>query len=609
MPAKKRVSKARLDDEKTLVSLSSESARESVASRYGRSSTKEKTGDMGELDNLLEGISPFSKDNSGHYTVKDAIELSRKAYWNVSVYKQTIDMQTELCNSKIHLNGGSKTSLKFFRWWLEKINIWHFGYQWFKEYALSSNVITYRLDSTVSDSELRRNTRVSKAAKNIPLKYTILNPSCIAVCEAQNFIDPEFGWVLTASQVEMLKKSTNKDAKQIVKDNQLDKLKKQSYYFVKLDPNKIRAVFNGKLDYEPLAIPMYYPVLRDINLKLTLQKAEQVITRTIDKAILLLSIGPQDDIAISQKIAHETAEMLKIPAVGRSLVVQQGSKGEWLIPDLNKIFGPEKYKSINEDIANGLMNIFWGEEKLGSSIIKIKIFLERLKQAREAFINLWLKPEMKHVAEIMGFESIPEPSFEEISLKDDLEYMKIANRLYEIGFLTPKDVLHYYQTGEMPTYADLVEHQREFVQFQQEGLFIENINVRKEAGRPTGSSSPRTQNEPGIQENTSQAAKVSIEKLQEGVSKITSLMSSVKSEYKRKHGIARLRGEHEKMVEKIAEEILLQEEPEKWQESVATYVNDPFYDNGSERKDKIMEIAAQFNTSIIGAVQFFDSQI
>ena len=69
-------------------------------------------------------------------------------------------------------------------------------------------------------------------------------------------------------------------------------------------------------------------------------------------------------------------------------------------------FGEEKYKVVNSDISNGLMNIFWGEEKFANSMVKIKVFLERLNSAREAYLNEFLIPEMERVAKSLGITDI-----------------------------------------------------------------------------------------------------------------------------------------------------------------------------------------------------------
>ena len=53
---------------------------------------------------------------------------------------------------------------------------------------------------------------------------------------------------------------------------------------------------------------------------------------------------------------------------------------------------------MGSTIRVGLNNILVGEnEKFANQSIKVKIFIERLKQAREIFINQFLYPEIKRI--------------------------------------------------------------------------------------------------------------------------------------------------------------------------------------------------------------------
>ncbi len=160
-----------------------------------------------------------------------------------------------------------------------------------------------------------------------------------------------------------------------------------------LDPDKLTAIFCKKQDYEPLAVPMYFPVLFDINLKMQLKKAESVVARTTDYIILLIKMGaPADKLAgqpYDNRLSAKMQELFKSESVGRVLMADWTTEMEFVIPDLNKILGPDKYKVVNQDISDGLMNIFFSEAKFADSMIKTKMFLERLKEARKAYLELF----------------------------------------------------------------------------------------------------------------------------------------------------------------------------------------------------------------------------
>ena len=57
-------------------------------------------------------------------------------------------------------------------------------------------------------------------------------------------------------------------------------------------------------------------------------------------------------------------ELFKNESVGRALIADYTTKAQFVIPDLNKVLGSEKYKIVNEDIKEGLQNIIVGSEKV-----------------------------------------------------------------------------------------------------------------------------------------------------------------------------------------------------------------------------------------------------
>ena len=56
-----------------------------------------------------------------------------------------------------------------------------------------------------------------------------------------------------------------------------------------IDQDKLVVIFYQKQDYEPFALPMFFPVLADINMKLELQKCDMVVSKTIESIIMLVT--------------------------------------------------------------------------------------------------------------------------------------------------------------------------------------------------------------------------------------------------------------------------------------------------------------------------------
>ena len=168
---------------------------------------------------------------------------------------------------------------------------------------------------------------------------------------------------------------------------------------MRLDPYRLSFSFYKKQDYEPFAVPFGFPVLTDINAKLELKKMDQAICRTVENVILLITMGTDPEKGgVNPNNLKAMQTLFKNESVGRVLVSDYTTKAEFIIPELDRVLGPDKYDILNEDIKQGLQNIVIGEEKYSSTQVKAEIFIDRLKEARNGFINDFLQREIKRVA-------------------------------------------------------------------------------------------------------------------------------------------------------------------------------------------------------------------
>ena len=241
---------------------------------------------------------------------------------------------------------------------------------------------------------------------------------------------------------------------------------------VYLDPEKLVFSFYKKQDYEPFAIPFGFPVLDDINWKMELKKIDQAITRTIENVILLVTMGNTPDKGgINPNNLQAMQRLFENESIGRALIADYTTKAEFIIPDLNKVLGPTKYQIVNEDIKEGLQNIIVGKENYSSTQIKAQIFLERLKEARNAFLNDVMQPQIKEVCRTMGFRNFPTAKFVEIDIKDEVQLQRVASRLIEMGVITPEQGMTALKQGVYPDPEDLRDAQEKFVEDREKGYY------------------------------------------------------------------------------------------------------------------------------------------
>lgn len=289
----------------------------------------------------------------------------------------------------------------------------------------------------------------------------------------------------------------------------------------------------------------------------------------------------------------------------------------FITPDLNKILGSEKYETVNKDIADGLMNIFFKEEKFSNSSIKIKVFMERLKEARTSYLENFLKPEMKRIAKELGFKSVPEPKFKEIDLKDEFELYKIYNRLAELGLLTPEELFNAYEGKKMPLPEDSVSAQKEFKKLKEEGLYEPIIGAKKTSGAENGGGrepgqTVKDQNKKPTGEGTKSSFdpkkhQSSFIKLKEVVAKADKVFNKVQESYKTKNKIKRLSKRKKDLAYLIAKNIYISEDIDKWEESVEEYIENPLLQK--ETKEEIIELAEIHDVSEVNAAFLYYSKL
>lgn len=568
------------------------------------------SGLSGEIENINKGVSPFSRDNTGTLSAQQAIVLCQKAYWNVAIFRNTIDIQTEFANSKLSFRGKNKRSIKFFNEWYKKINGWSLSERFFREWFRSGNVFIYKFLYNITNPEVNKMSR-AEVAKKIPLRYTILNPADMRAEGSATFINFNYYKMLNSYELARLKVPKTEDEKRFMESLPVsvrEQIKRGELPEIPIDTEYLTAVFCGKQDYEALSVPMYYPVLFDIDLKLEFKKMEKVIARTADYMILLITAGDKDrDANTNSRILSALQDLFEMESVGRVLVSDYSTKAEFVLPDLNKILGPDKYQVVNQDIANGLMNIFWGDEKYANSMTKIKVFLERLSSARQAFLNNFLIPEMEMIASELGFTEIPEPVFDEVDLKEEIEYMKVYTRLAEIGMLTPEELFETFETHSLPLSENSIEAQNKFKELKEKGLYEPIIGGQKKdalgqpAGRPAGTKAPQTTKKV----SPIGASKFSLQKISDNIKLVNDLSESVESKYRELNKIKRLSSKQKDLCWSVTESIISSKNSNEWQESIATFIENPIV----SPDEQTLNIAAEHNISLFLAGLLKQSKI
>ena len=341
---------------------------------------------------------------------------------------------------------------------------------------------------------------------------------------------------------------------------------------------------------------------------------------------------------INQKNLEAMQKIFDNESVGRVLIADYTTKAEFVIPKIADLLDAKKYEVVNEDIRHGLNNILIGQEKFANQSIKVKVFIERLKQARETFLNEFLHPEMRRISKILGFRKTPSPHFEDIDIKDAIEYNRIYTRLVELGILTPEEGMQAMESGRLPDSAESKESQQEYKELRNKGFYEpmiggpetqkqiqqtgikstekintenknsnEKINEIKVKSTPTTSSpnSGKGQPKKAGKENgrppgtgTPQSSKnvkpmgygFSLSKIKENMALYQKLESDVRIELKKIHNIKRMSKKQSEVAEEISNLIISNESPENWNKNIGKYCKAP-HDHNLDRVKEVQEIA------------------
>lgn len=546
---------------------------------------------------------PLSYSNEKHYiSPRSSILLCQKAYANIAIFRNAIDVMSEFSNSDIYLEGGSEKAKNFIEKWMEKIEIWKFKDQYFREYYRSGNVFIYKLNARFSAEDLVKLNKVYAAEKEvqpnrkIPVKYVFLNPYDFVADRVLSFDvqDGVYKKILSEYDIQKLKNpqteydqevfdSLPEDAKKAITGNQFN----QEGVLISLDPSKLMFSFYKKQDYEPFATPFGFPVLDDINWKMELKKVDQAITRTIENVILLVTMGNTPDKGgVNPNNLKAMQDLFQNESIGRALIADYTTKAEFVIPDLNKVLGADKYEIVNEDIKEGLQNIIVGKENYSSTQVKAQIFLERLKEARNTFLNDILQPQIKEVCKAMGFKNYPKAKFVEIDIKDEVQMHRVTSRLIEMGIITPEQGMTALKQGVYPNPADLKTAQEKFVEQREKGFYTP-LSVAQpilpEGQEPDQSQpQPATQNETGRPAGTktktnnliAQEDTYSRADIQSVIYAIEDLGKHMESELKKAYNKKRLSKDHKSMIESLSESIVMSSNMDCWKSTASECIKD-----------------------------------
>jgi len=582
--------------------------------------------DVDPFPNISAGVLPYTQ-NGGYYSMGAAIDTAVLAYFNVAIVRNTINLYQDFSVSPLHIKTNNRTVKKFFTQWFEAINLSSLMSQYFLEYYRSGNVFLYKFNGKITDDKFNSmQTATAAKKKELPIRYIILNPSQIYLQLGPTY-DYNFSKMLSTYELQRLRNPQTPEDKQVFNDfpktiqQQIKTGGAIPYVYAPLDTNRLYYTFYRKQSYEPLAVPMVFPVLGDIEFKLELKAMDRALARSMEQMMLLVTAGESVDKnkgtpAYNPQNFETLKQMFKNQTVGRVLVADWTVKADWKIPDLKELLGEAKYARVDRDIREGLQFLFFGDEKFANASVKAKVFIESLREGRRAFLDDFLRPEVKKVCETMGFKNVPKLEFEEIDLGDQTALQRLFLQMAQTGLLTDTELNQALKTGILPDKESSLENQRAYKKERDEGLYMPLVGGGKESGadgRPTGTGTKMPNKKVG--KIGTKASKISGDRMVKSIFAMNAVQAEVESAYKKMYkkwlkdnGRKDLDENQKEVAQMVAKSIILNEPEDKWMESVASYVKSP-KEYPEEVGIALDQIGAEFDVDPWQAIILYRSQI
>jgi len=538
--------------------------------------------------------------------MKNAIELCARAYVGVPIFRNAVEVAVEFSNQELYIKTDNTSMKTFFQEWFKIIDIDKLKQDGLREYYRSGNVFFYKFSGKFGPAYYK-NFQQSFGSKNnrIPIRYYLLNPANVFVPTGLSF-PYTYVRLLSTYDIERLRTPQTEQDQQVYDDMPQfvkDQINVTSAYplgiYLPMDPQRLRFMFYKKQSYEPLAVPMGYPILPDLEYKLALKQMDKSIAKTIEHAILLVTTGEtasqyNGGNGINPNNIARLQNLFTNQTVGRVLVADFTTKAQWLIPPLENILGPEKYQIVNQDIQEGLQSIWGGGgedgEKFANAQVRAKIFIQRLEEGQNVFLKEFLMPEIVQICDDMGFRTVPEIGFRKIDLDDDMIRARVYTTLAQFGILTAEQTINAIQTKVLPDADEMKAGQLQYQKDREKGLYLPLTGASLQDGqapggggagpsggfngRPPGTKTPQSTKKispVGTKRGTAFSGRAYVENLKAS----ESLMEEIGSKLKKRFKIKELNQNQQSVATALARSIMATQPREKWTKSVAKAMEKP----------------------------------
>jgi hypothetical protein len=408
--------------------------------------------DFSSLDGLTGSRPGLTKDDYYAFRPQEAppneikmiLQRAERIYQRVGLVKNVIDLMGDFASQGIRLVHRNKRIERFYRRWFKKINGKDRSERFLNNLYKSGNIVIDRRTAKISikvadklykalgtaDMQLNDLPEVNLEKREIPWKYTFIDPICVDVSAGalSSFLnDKTYELILPASLRKIINNPKTENEKRVIENlpaQIIEAAKNKKPY--PLDRDKTLVFHYKKDDWQAWAYPMIYAIMDDITVVEKLKLADMAALDGAISNIRIFKLGSlEHKIAPTKAATSKLAQILGNNVGGGTMDLIWGPDIELLESNTNvhNFLGEGKYIPHLNAIYAGLgipptLTGTFGAAGTTNNFISLKTLTQRLQYGRDRLIEFW-EEEISLVQKAMGFTFPAKLEFDRMDLSND----------------------------------------------------------------------------------------------------------------------------------------------------------------------------------------------
>lgn len=385
----------------------------------------------------------FRPEEAPPEKIKDIIKRAEHIYQRVGLVKNVIDLMGDFASQGIRLVHRDKRVERFYRRWFKKINGKDRSERFLNNLYKSGNVVidrrTAKINTKIVDKlykalgEADINNPIpdiSVGKKEIPWKYTFLDPILVDVCAGalSSFLNEKRYELTVPAHLRKIINNPKSESEKLIVDSLpaqiLDAANAKRAY--PLDPTKTLVYHYKKDDWQAWAYPMIYAIMDDITIIEKLKLADMAALDGAISNIRIFKLGNLEHrIAPTRAATAKLASILGNNTGGGTMDLIWGPDIELIESktSVHQFLGEGKYTPHLNSVYAGLgipptLTGTFGAAGTTNNFISLKTLTQRLQYGRDVLTAFW-ENEIALVQEAMGFRYPAKIEFDRMDLSNE----------------------------------------------------------------------------------------------------------------------------------------------------------------------------------------------